>query len=383
MTPSLKIVVISNYYPPNIKGGYEVACFRMCEALRANGHQVTVITGQLSSGATTINHDHFILVPHHYDQQSKQQTANINQQNYTVISQHLKTRNYDIAYIWNLKCIGVELLLPIFEQKMPIVFEYGDFWLDAYLKPYWYRVLQTVRYRKRYDLLVFEPAISVSSWFTQALQSTYGLENITTIENAISLIPAIQPVAIKPLRRFLFCGRIVPEKGIEIAIETLYYLHQYNIEAYLDIVGFIEPSYLSYLSQHIESRGLTLYIHFKEPVSDTNDIYPFYQALLMPTQTQEPFGLVLIEAMQHGLICFASNGYGPKDILIHEESGILIDSSDPKLWCQSILKLSNDVAKIQHMQNTALIELQSRFNLSVKVDKTIAYFHQIMSPEIS
>src|SRR4051794_6519676 len=40
----MRILVISNIYPPYYLGGYELACAEVVDALRRRGHQVTVLT---------------------------------------------------------------------------------------------------------------------------------------------------------------------------------------------------------------------------------------------------------------------------------------------------------------------------------------------------
>ena len=40
----MKILVLSNFYPPEVVGGYELACAQAVEALRRRGHEVLVLT---------------------------------------------------------------------------------------------------------------------------------------------------------------------------------------------------------------------------------------------------------------------------------------------------------------------------------------------------
>ena len=40
----MRILVISNFYPPHIIGGYEIGCRDIVEALRSRGHEVSVLT---------------------------------------------------------------------------------------------------------------------------------------------------------------------------------------------------------------------------------------------------------------------------------------------------------------------------------------------------
>src|SRR4051794_26459047 len=40
----MKILVLSNLYPPDFIGGYEIACAQVVDALRRRGHDVHVLT---------------------------------------------------------------------------------------------------------------------------------------------------------------------------------------------------------------------------------------------------------------------------------------------------------------------------------------------------
>ncbi len=40
----MKVLVLSNLYPPDVVGGYELACRQVADALAARGHEVRVLT---------------------------------------------------------------------------------------------------------------------------------------------------------------------------------------------------------------------------------------------------------------------------------------------------------------------------------------------------
>ena len=40
----MKVLAISNLYPPDLMGGYELGCRQMVEALCRRGHEVRVLT---------------------------------------------------------------------------------------------------------------------------------------------------------------------------------------------------------------------------------------------------------------------------------------------------------------------------------------------------
>ncbi len=384
----LKILVISNYYPPNQQGGYEIACYRMVEALIKLGHQIGVIcsthlTNFSNSTSQTLKKKsypnvYYSLKRHDYNQQTRKETKNINQYNINWTAKHLKHNHYDICYVWNLQSLGIETLLPILENRIPIIYEFGDFWLKAYQKPKWYRYIQRIWYQRPYDKIHFQPAISVSDWFTQALKDECLLDTVYTIENAIQLDP--EPLLESPtaFNKILFCGRVVKEKGVETAINALKFIHKKQNTVTLDIIGFISTQYQTELNQLILELGLTDYIRFLPMSDDLSKIYPNYDVLFMPTQTREPFGMVLIEAMHYGLICFASDRYGPKNIIQHEHSGILIDSDKPESWASAFINYRNNLTLIKHIQKTARSQLQSRHSLKKRAQKVSEMFTTVI-----
>src|SRR5262245_23813684 len=42
----MRLLVVSNYYPPYYRGGYELGCHDNVERLRRAGHEITVLTSQ-------------------------------------------------------------------------------------------------------------------------------------------------------------------------------------------------------------------------------------------------------------------------------------------------------------------------------------------------
>ena len=49
----MKILVVSNLYPPQHVGGYELGCRDVVEKLRARGHNVRVLTSTFRNGKTS------------------------------------------------------------------------------------------------------------------------------------------------------------------------------------------------------------------------------------------------------------------------------------------------------------------------------------------
>jgi alpha-1,3/alpha-1,6-mannosyltransferase len=74
--------------------------------------------------------------------------------------------------------------------------------------------------------------------------------------------------------------------------------------------------------------------------------------LLLYTPTNEHFGIVPVEAMQHGLPVLASNTGGPLETIVEGETGWLRDSDDEK-W-------ANVIEEVLNAQSTASLEQMGR-----------------------
>src|ERR1700694_3868050 len=53
----MKLLFVSNLYPPLSIGGYEEICFDLAERLRAGGHQVFVLTSAFRAGQAPARED--------------------------------------------------------------------------------------------------------------------------------------------------------------------------------------------------------------------------------------------------------------------------------------------------------------------------------------
>src|SRR5574341_1246443 len=53
----LKVLVVSNFYPPHYIGGYELGCRDVVNELRARGHTLKVLTSTYGVGAPQVDGD--------------------------------------------------------------------------------------------------------------------------------------------------------------------------------------------------------------------------------------------------------------------------------------------------------------------------------------
>jgi glycosyltransferase involved in cell wall biosynthesis len=64
--------------------------------------------------------------------------------------------------------------------------------------------------------------------------------------------------------------------------------------------------------------------------------------ILVVPSWYEPFGMVILEGMLHGLAVAASAVGGPTEILDHERTGVLFAPRDAAALAKAVLQLTND-----------------------------------------
>ena len=88
----------------------------------------------------------------------------------------------------------------------------------------------------------------------------------------------------------------------------------------------------------------------------------------MPSR-QEGFGLVYLEAMNFGKPCLGCRDDGAEDVIVHEETGLLVnDPKDAKELAAALRRLLSDFEEAREMGRRGFERLHQRF--------TAAHFQQ-------
>ncbi|HEY6348001.1 MAG TPA: glycosyltransferase family 4 protein [Candidatus Angelobacter sp.] len=144
----------------------------------------------------------------------------------------------------------------------------------------------------------------------------FSLPRLRTIHHGIDLSHA----AVKDHNRshLAFLGRIAPPKGTHLAIEIA---RQSGIP--LKIAGEIQPLYKKYWEEKVKPHVDGKFIEYVGEVGGDakRDLLGNAKALLFPIQWNEPFGLVLIEAMAYGTPILAMPGGSVAEIVKEGVSG--------------------------------------------------------------
>jgi glycosyltransferase involved in cell wall biosynthesis len=115
-----------------------------------------------------------------------------------------------------------------------------------------------------------------------------------------------------------------------------------------------------------ELRGLIVALGLDESVTMVGhvpDPRPFIAAMdvLVSASAMEPFGIVLLEAFVQGVPVIAVSDAGPREIVDHGVSGLLVPRPEPALIAAAIRELLSDEPRRERMARAARRTAVQRF----------------------
>lgn len=151
------------------------------------------------------------------------------------------------------------------------------------------------------------------------------------------------PLVVSPLKnkRFICIGRLSPEKGYIDLLKLYSKIYEYDSGWTLDIIG--DGSERTKLEGYIKSHNLTknVFLHGFQGKDAINKLLSEASIYLMTSYT-ESFGIVLIEAMSHGVPCVAyDSAEGACEIIQDGINGFLIKDRSIAAMTQKVKELMN------------------------------------------
>lgn len=167
---------------------------------------------------------------------------------------------------------------------------------------------------------------------------------------------------------FLVCaiGQICARKGLLELIDALAQIRHQARSIHLAVAGKVvfrhEEEYLKTLCSAIERSGMQDRVHF---TGELSNVSPLLQAadLLILNSRDEPFGLVLIEAMASGTPVLAARVGGIPEIVTDSENGWLVEKGDTQALAARLLDLSQSRDQLEQVTQRALQEVRLRFSI--------------------
>jgi glycosyltransferase involved in cell wall biosynthesis len=190
------------------------------------------------------------------------------------------------------------------------------------------------------------------------------IKRIRTIHHGIDLSP--YHLQTKKAEYLSFLGRIAPVKGIHNAIEIAK-----RSGVPLKIAGEIQPMFRDYYNSRIKPHVDGKFIEYvgEANLAAKNELLGKSMAMLFPIEWNEPFGLVMIEAMATGTPVIAFPGGSVAEIVKDGVSGYV---------CAGVEEAAKRVREVQAMKPSAIrAYAQQNFSMERMVRDYLALYREL------
>jgi glycogen(starch) synthase len=330
----VNVLTLSNLYPPDVTGGYELACSQVVEALRGLGHRVEVLTASprrwVPPSAQVhrrlkLTEDRYWVAPDDSPDDLAMwlrdvESRFISAHNVHALLDALDEFAPDVVYLNNLVGVGgLGLLACLQFLGVPWVWHLGD------CVPF---DLCSAR-RGVVPALVREFSRGVEgSFLAVSLQlwneiRSHGLDPAGRVEVAPYWVTGRREEAAARGReaggplRIVASGQVNRQKGADVLIEAAAILRREGRDDFLiDAFGAVtDPT----IPPMIRKHGLDRHVRLMgpRPHAQVLDLYGDYDVLAFPTREREPFGIVPLEALSRGCVPVLTRRCGIAEWLVH------------------------------------------------------------------
>ena len=408
----MRILFLSNFYPPHHIGGYGMLCLEVAEGLGRRGHTFHVLTSTHGVGRPlTEGHVHRLLGLesdlHFYQSRDAWLYPLVRNRNLRHLRRLLDTVRPDVVFIWGMWCLSKHLAAEA-ERLLDsrVVYYLANPWpIEANMhQAYWdmpaqrrgrHLAKQVLRLPARIVLraewepvpLRFQHAPCCSrALHDQLLDADVPLQDAPVIYEGIDLAPYLAQAdqrngsADTHELSLLFVGILAPHKGVHTTIEAVAHLARIKRERIkLTILGSGHPDYEAQLRNLVGQHELSKYVVFHSPIprSELPKFLGQFDVLLLPSIWEEPLARIMQEGLASGMVVVGSATGGTKEIIVDGENGLLFPAGDAPALAAQLERLIADISLRRRLTARGRCTATEEFDINQMLDNIEAYLEHV------
>jgi glycosyltransferase involved in cell wall biosynthesis len=399
----MRFLFVTRYFHPDASGGYEMNCRRHALELQRRGHDVRVLARPHPAAASA---DGVVVerrlvespaLPGEGQLQARLYQARVAWRNRAaarLTRRAVAGFEPDAVVFWGISMNIVSPILAVQAAAVPHAFDIGDYWLLDALR--YYDCDDPVRRRYRAFLLGGRLAarhlrhLIVHSDFMRRAHREAGVpdEGIHVVPRALQedFVAACDriPFGAGPagVARFLYVGRLVPDKGLHLVLAALTRLQDLpGPQLHLDVYGEGMAKYAGYEAE-LRRAGAALagrcraVFHGTVAPEMLPGIYRRHDALVFPAIWDEPSSNVILEAAGAGLPVAGTRSGSVGELLgVPEEA--LLPKNDVEALAAAIETVAADPAAARRRAAARQREVRRRHTEKGVFDATEALLRRL------
>ena len=365
----MRILVVSNLFPPVVRGGYEMICADAVAGLRER-HEVTVLTSRTGEALPPERGviRKLDLVRHGPRGTLLAPFAAL--RSAMVMRATLASTKPDLVFVWNGAHLPHVVMRIAELWGIPMAYSLAEHWFaglynsDQYmrylatdehgLRGLWGRLVRLFNRLPPLRLDARRKTPASIMWISESLRREVGIPPTVTplVQRVIhpappnpELLEAIEhrPASDPPTIAFL--GRLEPQKGPSVAYRAVAELRdRHGIDVRLQLAGRATPQKLLILERLAKELDIEDRVELLGQLDRRGvmDLLAGASVLVVPSTWEEPFGLVLIEAAQAHVPVVASRSGGMPEALHEDEHALFFPIGDAAACADALARALSD-----------------------------------------
>lgn len=197
--------------------------------------------------------------------------------------------------------------------------------------------------------------------------------------SGVILPPHVEPEPIAPTVTIV--GRLAPWKGQHILLDAATRVRREVPDARFRIVGdalFGEEDYRRACEEQTVRSGLAEAVEFRGFREDVGADLAASTLVVHASTLPEPFGQTVVEAMAAGRAVIAADAGGPRETVVHGETGLLTPPGDAEALAAAIVRLLKDPAERRAMAEAGRRRVAEHFTIEQTAETVTAFIEQVV-----
>lgn len=404
----MRILIVSNLFPPDYTGGQEINAWKIAHALRARGHDVHVATSRYRPSFTPTEpepewvHRIFHFVEPVPDRRSGRSATleimrklaarvKIGEPNAKALEGLLGQERFDLLYPFGMHQIGLATLEPAARRNMPTLWHCGDHYIADHFAQA--RISRTYRFmmeralkrwtdmerRVDYRHMAFVSRFLLDYFIEQDFRPEFPYIVPRGIDFALG--EDVDRQRTSPAT-FLMACRIDATKGVHHAVEAARILASRapELEWRIDIAGSGDPAYQAQLEALIAENDLQDRVKFigKLTRPQTLERLRLATAFLSTSVWGEPFANTIIETLGSGTPLIGAVAGSILEVVVPGKTALTYEKNSPGELADHMERLLRDPSLGMQLARAGLDAIRERYTMDRIMDLTEETFDKVL-----
>ncbi len=387
----MRVLIVSNLYPPKVLGGYEILCAQVVASLARRGASMMVLTTE-ASGATTDTEETgpagervvrslglylpFGAAP----RLARRQRQGVESANRRAAARAIELFRPDVVFVWSQLRLGLAAAREAESRALPVVYTMNDDHILGFkpgseegLKGRLRSILERFVFpASTYAKLRLDPVVVISDTVRKRLAGADSrfARSIVAFQGVPleSYPPKAQPGSAQDPFRVLYAGQLHEYKGVHTLVEAMGILKKSG-RYVLTVAGAGDPAYEEKLRERANQLGLDARFLGRISASLMGSLYRESDLLAFTSVWDEPFGLTHLEAMASGTPVVSVGHGGPGEFLRNGENALIFEKENPEDLARAISRMATDAELRTRLALAGRKTVEEKFSLERYVDR--------------